>query len=42
MLKILGNYNVTPETGKGKLIGQSYDGAATMSGELNGVQESAR
>ena len=42
MLKILGNYNVTPETGKGKLIGQSYDGAATMSGELNGVQKRVR
>ena len=42
MIKILGSYNVTPETGKRKLIGQSYDGAATMSGELNGVQKRMR
>ncbi len=42
MMKMLGNYNVTPDTGKGKLIGQSYDGAATMSGELNGVQKRIR
>ncbi len=42
MMKILGNYNVTPDTGKEKLIGQSYDGAATMSGELNGVQKRVR
>ena len=39
MIKMLGNYNVTLETDKRKLIGQSYDGAATMSGELDGVQK---
>ena len=39
MMNILRNYNVTPETASRKLIGQSYDGAATMSGELNGVQK---
>ena len=38
MLKTLQKYRLVPETSGEKLIGQSYDGAATMSGELNGVQ----
>ena len=38
MLKTLQKYRLVPETSGEKLIGQSYDGAAAMSGELNGVQ----
>ncbi len=38
LLEMLANYGLTPETGKDKLIGQSFDGAPTMSGRLNGVQ----
>ena len=39
LLKTLEDYKITPENGGKKLIGQSYDGAATMSGELSGVQK---
>eukprot|EP00794_Sanderia_malayensis_P002083 gene2083-2361_t len=38
LLTELQDFKITPENGREKLIGQSYDGAATMSGELNGVQ----
>ena len=38
MLQILEDYNITSESFSEKVIGQSYDGAATMSGVLNGVQ----
>ena len=34
----LRKYGITQEHSKEKLVGQSYDGAPTMSGELNGVQ----
>ena len=37
LMEILGYCNITPETGKRKLIG--YDGAAKMSGKLNGMQQ---
>ncbi|XP_065054458.1 zinc finger MYM-type protein 1-like isoform X1 [Rhopilema esculentum] len=39
LLKKLEEYKITPQNGGKKLIGQSYDGAATMSGELNGIQK---
>ena len=39
LLKTLEDYKITPDNGGKKLIGQSYDGAATMSGELSGVQK---
>ncbi|MCP4484994.1 MAG: DUF4371 domain-containing protein [Flavobacteriaceae bacterium] len=39
MLSTLENYNIRPDTCDKKVIGQSYDGAPTMSGELNGVQK---
>ena len=42
MLQTLEDYNITPESSSEKVIGQSYDGAATMSGELNGVQAQIR
>ena len=35
----LEEYKITPQNGGKKLIRQSYDSAATMSGELNGVQK---
>ena len=38
LLDTLPKYKVVPGTSGEKVIGQSYDGAATMSGELNGVQ----
>ena len=38
LLQTLKKYKVEPETSGERLVGQSYDGAATMSGELNGVQ----
>ena len=38
MLSTLENYKIKPATSGNKLIGQSYDGAPTMSGELNSVQ----
>eukprot|EP00794_Sanderia_malayensis_P008392 gene8392-9293_t len=38
LLETLKNFKITPEISKEKLIGQSYDGAPTMSGHLNGVQ----
>ena len=37
LLETLESYKIVPSTCKEKLIGQSYDGAPTMSGELNGV-----
>ena len=39
LLNMLKKFNITPETAREKLIGQSYDGAPTMSGEFNGVQK---
>eukprot|EP00795_Rhopilema_esculentum_P016293 gene16293-biopygen5543 len=39
MMSTLEKYNLEPATSKYKLIGQSYDGAPTMSGQLNGVQK---
>eukprot|EP00794_Sanderia_malayensis_P001780 gene1781-1984_t len=39
LLTKLQDFKITPENGREKLIGQSYNGAATMSGELNGVQK---
>ena len=39
LAETLKSYNITPENAKEKLIGQSYDGAPTMSGELRGVQK---
>ena len=39
LIETLRSYNITVETCKTKLIGQSYDGAPTMSGEFNGVQK---
>ena len=38
LLQILKKYKIEPETSRERLVGQSYDGAAAMSGELNGVQ----
>eukprot|EP00794_Sanderia_malayensis_P001755 gene1755-1957_t len=38
LLEMLKNFKITPETAREKLIGQSYDGAPTMSGEFSGVQ----
>ena len=42
LLTTLEDYNIIPDNGKAKVIGQSYDGAPTMSGELNGVQKQIR
>ena len=42
MLDTLECFDVKPETSFHKLIGQSYDGASTMSGNLNGVQKRIR
>ena len=42
MLDTLECFDVKPETSSHKLIGQSYDGASTMSGNLNGVQKRIR
>ena len=42
MLETLQDFDVKPESCSQKLIGQSYDGASTMSGELNGVQTQMR
>ena len=39
LLNTLSEYGITPDSSKNKLIGQSYDGAPTMSGELRGVQK---
>ena len=39
LLETLDSYNVKPETSDAKVVGQSYDGAPSMSGELNGVQK---
>eukprot|EP00794_Sanderia_malayensis_P012585 gene12585-13873_t len=39
LLDTLVSYKIVPSTCKEKLIGQSYDGAPTMSGQLNGVQK---
>eukprot|EP00794_Sanderia_malayensis_P010663 gene10663-11791_t len=39
LLTKLQDFKITPENCREKLIGQSYDGAGTMSGELNGVQK---
>ena len=39
LLQTLKEYDISPKLSRQKLIGQSYDGAATMSGELNGVQK---
>ena len=39
LLETLEGYKITPVTSKTKLIGQSHDGAPTMSGPLNGVQK---
>eukprot|EP00112_Aurelia_sp_Birch-Aquarium-sp1_P016925 Seg3879.5 transcript_id=Seg3879.5/GoldUCD/mRNA.D3Y31 product="hypothetical protein" protein_id=Seg3879.5/GoldUCD/D3Y31 len=39
MLSTLEKYKIKSATSGNKLIGQSYDGAPTMSGELNGVQK---
>ena len=39
LLDTLKKFKITPESGKQKLIGQSYDGAPAMSGELSGVQK---
>ncbi len=38
LLDTLEKFKITPEKSADKLVGQSYDGAATISGELNGVQ----
>ena len=38
LLNTLAKYKIIPDSSGEKVIGQSYDGAATMSGELNGVQ----
>ena len=38
LLKTLGQYKILPGVSEKKLIGQSYDGAPTMSGEFNRVQ----
>ena len=38
LLDTLAKYKVVPDTTGEKVIAQSYDGAARMSGELNGVQ----
>ena len=40
MMNILAQYEIFPETRKGKLAGQSYNGAATISGGLNGDSSS--
>ena len=37
LLQTLQKYKVPSETSRERLVGQSYDGVATMSGELNGV-----
>ena len=39
LMDTLKKYKITPEKSKEKLIGQSYDGAPSMSGELSGVQK---
>ena len=39
LLQTLKEHDISPKLSRQKLIGQSYDGAATMSGELNGVQK---
>ena len=39
LLNTLEDYQITPENGGKNLIGQSNDDAATMSGELSGVQK---
>ena len=39
LLETLESYNVKPETGEAKVVGQSCDSAPSMSGELNGVQK---
>ena len=39
LLETLKSFKVTPESSGEKLIGQSYDGAPSMSGQLNGVQK---
>ena len=38
LLNTLAKYKIVPDAFCDKVVGQSYDGAATMSGELNGVQ----
>ena len=42
LLKTLEQYKILPGVSEKKLIGQSYDGAPTMSGEFNGVQKKVR
>eukprot|EP00794_Sanderia_malayensis_P010108 gene10108-11143_t len=42
LLKTLEQYKILPAVSEKKLIGQSYDGAPTMSGEFNGVQKKVR
>ena len=42
LFKTLESYDITSVNSKEKVIGQSYDGAPTMSGELNGVQKQVR
>ena len=39
LMETLKSYNITPENCAEKLVGQSYDGAPSMSGELSGVQK---
>ncbi|XP_065068262.1 uncharacterized protein LOC135693660 [Rhopilema esculentum] len=42
LLSTLEKYKVMPATCKEKVTGQSYDGAAVMSGSLNGVQKKCK
>ena len=42
MLDTVARFDVKPETCTQKLSGQSYDGASTMSDELNRVQKGIR
>eukprot|EP00794_Sanderia_malayensis_P010415 gene10415-11503_t len=39
LLETLESYDLKPATSKDKVVGQSYDGAPFMSGELKGVQK---
>ena len=39
LFKTLESYDITSVNNKEKVIGQSYDGAPTMNGELNGVEK---
>ena len=42
LIEMLEKHNIVSETAKERLIGQSYDGAPSMSGQLNGVQSKYR